>query len=383
MESHLLESFIAIRHHIHQHPELEGDTIQTAQLVADHLSAYGYKVHRNIGGHGVVAVLKKGKDGKRLGIRADMDALPMQEKNHFSYVSKIEGKMHACGHDGHTTILLAAAKLIAENISFNGTLNLIFQPAEETLSGARSMIEDGLFEKFPCDAVYALHNMPGIPIGTIAVQEGTMMAALQKVVCTIKGRGGHGGIPELTHDPIPAAATFIQALQTIKSRNLGVQEYAVISVGSIHAGTAYNIIPNEAVIQISIRTDTEAVMEKITERLDQIAQGIELSFNVKIDLDLDYLVPPVNNSRAETAILTQALTAHNTGLEVQPLSQKFMTSEDFALMMDVVPWCYFFLGNGEGAFQGCSIHNAYYDFNDENILLGANCWMALVETYLK
>ena len=382
MDTLRLDSFIAIRHHLHQHPEIEGDTVQTSQLVADHLSAYGYKVHRHIGGHGLVAVLRRGTGTKSLGIRADMDALPIHEQNNFAHASKIAGRMHACGHDGHTTILLAAAKQIAQHCDFNGTLNLIFQPAEENLTGAKAMLEAGLFEQFPCDAIYALHNLPGIPVGTAIVQAGTVMASSQRVLCKIIGKGGHGAMPEHTHDPIQALSAFINAIQSIKSRNLNVQEYAVISIGSIHAGATYNVIPNEVELQLSIRTDTQAVLNKINHRMVQIVRGIELSCNVHISLVFDYLVPPVINSSAETLLLEQALADEDSGINVVPQTTTMMASEDFAWMLAQRPGCYFFLGNGEGEPYGCSIHNAHYDFNDQNIVLGAHCWTLLVEKYL-
>lgn len=383
MDTKQRDSFIAIRHHLHQHPETEGDTIQTAQLVADYLTAYGYRVHRNIGGHGLVGVLHRGLGGKSLGIRADMDALPIHEQNRFAHASQVAGKMHACGHDGHTTILLAAAKHIAQHCEFNGTLNLIFQPAEENLTGAKAMLEAGLFERFPCDAIYALHNLPGIAVGTAIVQDGAVMASSQRVQCKIIGVGGHGAMPELTQDPIMALSAFLSGVQTIKSRNLSVQEFAVISIGSIHCGSTYNVIPNEVELQLSIRTNTDAVLNKINQRLVEMISGIELSFNVQISLGFDYLVPPVVNSEPETRLLAQALSSENSGIQVVPQVQSMMASEDFAWMLAQRPGCYFFLGNGEGEPYGCSIHNAHYDFNDQNIQLGAQCWQLLVERYFE
>lgn len=383
MDQQTFEHFKAIRQHIHQHPELEGETIETAAIVAEELTAYGYAVHRQIGGHGVVAVLKKGNSTRCLGIRADMDALPIHEKNKVAYSSQHAGKMHACGHDGHTTILLAAAKYIAQKLEFDGTLNLIFQPAEEVLTGAKQMMDDGLFERFPCDAVYALHNLPGIPLGTVVVQAGYMMASSQRIDLKIMGRGGHGALPELSIDPIPAVAALIQGINSIKSRNLAIDEDAVISIGAVHAGATYNVIPSEASIALSIRTDSRTVLDKINRRIEEIVQGVALQFQVKIEMSLQFLVPPLLNSADETELLVAALQQRTEPkITVQVPQKKLMASEDFAWMLEEIPGAYFFLGNGEGAFPGCSIHHPEYDFHDDNIRWGMQCWVALVETFL-
>ncbi|AOA58763.1 amidohydrolase [Acinetobacter larvae] len=381
MNSQFLQKFIEIRHHLHQYPELGEQTENTATLIADTLDDLGYQVHRYVGGQGVVAVMQRGQSPKRLGIRADMDALPIEEQNNLPYSSRHKGRMHACGHDGHTAILLAAAEWIAAQEDWEGTLNLIFQPAEETLTGAKKMLEDGLFERFPCDAVFALHNMPGIALGTVVVQEGAVMAASQHVVCRIRGVGGHGAMPELTQDPIMALSALIDALQTIKSRNLAVDDDAAISIGSIHCGTVYNIIPHDIELQISIRTNQEAVLQKINTRLQQIIAGIEISYAVKISMTQNNLVPATVNSAAESQFLAEHLQ-QGAGVDVKRQYKKLMGSEDFAWMLQELPGCYFFLGNGEGEHHGCSIHNARYDFNDDNILIGAQCWKTLVSAYL-
>lgn len=263
-----LDEFVVIRRQIHAAPELGGDTPDTAALVADKLQAWGYEVHRNVGGHGVVGVLQVGESPRSIGLRADMDALPMSEKNPFAHASKVPGRMHACGHDGHTAILLAAAAQLAATRNFNGTLNVIFQPDEEGLAGARAMIDDGLFERFPCDSVYALHNMPGMPVGTCVVQTGPTMASSERVSIRITGKGGHGAMPELSVDPVMALNSLISGIQTIKSRNLSVEDYAVISIGMIQAGTVYNIIPDEASMLLSVRTDTAETQQKINSRID-------------------------------------------------------------------------------------------------------------------
>jgi hippurate hydrolase len=375
--------YVKIRHQLHQYPELEGETVEAANLVSETLSSLGFEVHRHIGGNGVVGVLKKGNSAKAIALRADMDALPIIEENTFDHASKIHGRMHACGHDGHTAILLAAAELLAKKANFSGTVNLIFQPAEEPLTGAKKMLEDGLFTRFPSDAVFALHNMPGIPAGKIVAQAGPTMASSQRIVCQLKGKSGHGAMPELAVDPIPALSAFIDAVQTIKSRNLAFSETAVISIGSIHTGSSYNIIPGEVEIQLNVRTDTEAVREKINQRLQQILQGLELSYGIQTELDIQFLVPPVVNSTDETEQVSKCLKAAFGEDTVLSTGAKLMGSEDFAWMLREVPGCYLILGNGEGQFHGCSVHNPHYDFNDQIIPVGAQSWLHVVEHFLK
>ena len=378
-----LQSFIALRRQIHAAPELGGETPNTAELVAAKLTQWGYQVHRGIGGHGLVAVLKRGEGTRRIGLRADMDALPMQEKNTFAHASQIADRMHACGHDGHTAILLAAAYRLATHGEFNGTLNLIFQPDEEGLCGAKAMIDDGLFQRFPCDAIFALHNMPGYPLGTAVVQAGPTMASSERVSLLITGQGGHGAMPEKSVDPLPVVASLINAIQTIKSRNLGPEEYAVISIGMLQAGSVYNIIPDEASMLISVRTDTPQTQQKINQRLEQIVRGHEQSFGVSIDLEITPLAPALINDETETQRVRESLAPLFEPGHLQSRGPKVMGTEDFAWMLTEVPGCYFLLGNGEGEFHGCSVHNPHYDFNDEILPLGISYWVKLVETVLK
>ncbi len=376
-----LQAFVALRRQIHAAPELGGDTPHTAELVAAKLAQWGYEVHRGVGGHGVVAVLKKGQGQSRIGLRADMDALPMQEKNAFAHASQIAGRMHACGHDGHTAILLAAACRLA-SIDFNGTLILIFQPDEEGLCGAKAMIDDGLFSRFPCDAIFALHNMPGSPVGTAVVQAGPTMASSERVQIGITGQGGHGAMPELAVDPVPVLASLINAIQTIKSRNLGPEEYAVISIGMVQAGSVYNIIPDEASMLISVRTDTTQTQQKINQRLAQIVRGHEALFDVRIEMNITQLAPALVNDEVQTQRVRQSLEPLFEAGRVAHRGRKVMGTEDFSWMLAEVPGCYFLLGNGEGEFHGCSVHNPHYDFNDELIRLGSDCWVKLVEDFL-
>jgi hippurate hydrolase len=377
------EHFIQIRRDIHAHPELGGDTQRTAGLVAELLAGWGYEVHTGVGGHGVVGVLKRGSGTRSLGIRADMDALPILEKNGLPWASRHEGRMHACGHDGHTATLLAAAQLFASQAQFDGTLNLIFQPDEEGLAGARLMLDDGLFDRFPCDAVYAYHNMPGLPVGQAVVQPGGFMASSERVTITLTGRGGHGAMPERAVDPIPALASLITALQTIVSRNLAADEAAVISVGNIQAGTAYNIIPETARLQLSVRTAAPEVRERVERRIREIVEGQCASFGISAHIDYQLLAPVLVNSADESermlGVARKVLGAANV-LPRMPV--RLMGSEDFAWMLQERPGCYFVLGNGLGEFNGCSVHNDHYDFNDEVIALGAACWVELVEGYL-
>lgn len=376
------EQFIRIRRDIHAHPELGGDTPRTAALVAELLAGWGYQVHTRVGGQGVVGVLKRGEGTRTLGIRADMDALPILEKNGLPWASRHTGTMHACGHDGHTATLLAAAEQLARS-TFNGTLNLIFQPDEEGLAGARQMLDDGLFSRFPCDAVYAFHNMPGLPVGQAVVQAGGFMASSERVTITLTGRGGHGAMPERAIDPTPALASLVMALQTVVSRNLAADEAAVISVGTIQAGTAYNIIPETAQLTLSVRTTAPEVRERIERRIGEIVDGQCAAFGVSAQVDYRLLAPVLVNSEEQSLrmaeVARQVLGAANV-LERMPV--RLMGSEDFAWMLQARPGCYFVLGNGQGEFTGCSVHNDHYDFNDEVIALGAACWVKLVESYL-
>ncbi len=378
------EHFATIRRDIHSFPELGGDVPRTAGLVAEMLGAWGYEVHTHVGGHGVVGVLKRGTGTRSLGIRADMDALPILEKNGLPWASQHQGRMHACGHDGHTATLLAAAEQLALHAEFDGTLNLIFQPDEEGLAGAKQMIDDGLFTRFPCDAVYAYHNMPGVPVGKAVVQAGGFMASSERVTITLTGRGGHGAMPERAVDPVPALASIITALQTVISRNLSTDDAAVLSVGMVQAGTAYNIIPETAKVMLSVRTADPAVRARVEKRIREIVEGQAISFGVKAEIDYQLLAPVLVNSPAETermlGVARDVLGAENV-MEKMPV--RIMGSEDFAWMLDEKPGCYFILGNGTGEFTGCSVHNDHYDFDDAVIPLGAACWVGLVEGYLK
>lgn len=379
-----LDAFVMLRRQIHAAPEIGGDTPGTAALVADTLQPLGYTVHRQVGGHGVVGVLKVGDSPRSIGLRADMDALPMTEKNAFAHASKVPGRMHACGHDGHTAILLAAAAQLAATRQFNGTLNLIFQPDEEGLAGAKAMIDDGLFERFPCDSVYALHNMPGLPVGTCVVQAGPTMASSQRVSIRITGKGGHGAMPELSVDPIMALHSLIGAIQTIKSRNLSVDDHAVISIGMIQAGTVYNIIPDEACMLLSVRTDTAETQQKINSRIEALARGHAQAFGVEIDVQFTQLAPALCNSEQESALLRESLRPlFADGALLDKLPKKVMGTEDFAYMLQARPGCYFMLGNGTGEFHGCSVHNPHYDFNDALVKIGADCWVKWVQDALR
>lgn len=378
------ERFVKIRRDIHAHPELGQATLDTAALVSRLLEDWGYAVHTGIGGNGVVGVLRRGQGDKTLGLRADMDALPIEEKNGLPWASRRAGIMHACGHDGHTATLLAAAEQLALHGEFNGTLNLIFQPDEEGLSGARSMMEDGLFRRFPCDAVYAFHNMPGFPVGYAIIKSGGVMASSERVCITLTGRGGHGAMPERSIDPIPALGSIIGALQTVVSRNVSASDAVVVSIGKVQAGTATNIIPESAMLELSVRTVDPQIRQQVEQRIRAIVQGQAASFGVSAEIDYQLLAPVLVNTPAETRQMLEAAQRALGGENVvEQVSFRAMGSEDFAWMLQEVPGCYFGLGNGTGEFNGCSVHNDHYDFNDELIPLGAACWVELVQTCLR
>ena len=379
------DAMVALRQHIHAHPELAYQEFATSDLVAERLSAWGYSVHRGLGGTGVVGTLQRGTGSQRIGLRADMDALPIQEATGLPYASTHAGKMHACGHDGHTATLLAAAQHLAQEPSFDGTLRVIFQPAEEGLGGARKMIEDGLFEQFPCDAVFALHNMPGYPAGQFGFMEGAFMASSDTVVIHVQGRGGHGSAPHLAADPVVAAAHIIVALQTIVSRNVDPREMAVVSVGSIMGGNAPNVIPDSVELRLTVRAYNPAVRELLRERITELVTLQARTLGVTATLDYQWRYPALIND-VEATRLARRVASDWLGEEhLIPGLQPLTGSEDFSFMLQKCPGSYLIVGNGTGEHHGtggCMVHNPGYDFNDGILPIAASYWVRLVQAYL-
>lgn len=379
----LIQSYLpemtAFRHEMHQNPELSRQESKTSDKVADLLEYYGYSVTRHVGGNGVVASLTNGDGQKSIGIRADMDALPIKEETNLAYSSTNKGVMHACGHDGHTTILLAAAHALAMTKKFNGTVHLIFQPAEEIGAGAKAMIADGLFKRFPCDAVYGLHNWPGLEQGKIQFTQKAMMASVDAVKIVIYGKGGHGAKPEAAIDPIVVASSTIMALQTIVSRNIAPLDSAIISTGSIHGGEAFNIIPDSVTISLTVRTFSSDVQNLIEERIKKIVEEQAESFGARASVQYDRLVPAlVNHPRCTRFALDIAKKVLGPDKIVEDETPTTV-SEDFAFMLKACPGAFFFLGNGDSA----SLHSPHYNFDDRNIISGAVFWCGLVETILQ
>jgi hippurate hydrolase len=377
--------FISLRRDIHRHPELAFEEHRTAALVADKLEGWGYAVERGIGGTGVVGTLVRGKSTKRLGIRADMDALPIDEASGAEWSSVHAGVMHACGHDGHTAMLLAAARHLAQNSRFDGTLHLIFQPAEEGGGGALRMMADGLFERFPCDAIFAMHNMPGVEQGRLVLREGAAMASSDYATITLAGIGGHGAMPHRTADPIVAAASIVMALQTIVSRNVDPLHAAVVTVGALHAGKANNVIPAGATLELSVRALDRDVRATLERRIKALVAAQAESFGVTARIDWRAGYSVLVNTPAETAfareVATELVGADNVTLQGPPLTG----SEDFAFMLERVPGSYVLIGNGTGQDKGeggCMVHNPSYDFNDRNIGVGSAYWVLLAERFL-
>jgi len=378
------DEIAAVRHDIHHHPELGFQEFRTSELVARRLSEWGYEVEHGLGGTGVVGRLKRGDGGRRLGIRADMDALPIQEETGLPYASSRTGIMHACGHDGHTAMLLAAAQYLAEHGRFSGTLNLIFQPAEESLGGAKRMIEEGLFDKYPCDAVFAMHNMPGAEQGRLMFREGAAMASSDYVTITLTGKGGHSAMPHLSVDPVVAAASIIMALQTIVSRNADPQQTGVVTVAAIQAGKANNVIPNTAVLELSVRSLDRELRRLIEERIRDIVTSQARSFDVKADIDYRQGYSVLVNTPAETEFAREIGRKLVGADNIEPQCKALTASEDFAFMLEKRPGCYLFIGNGgRGLPGGCEVHNPGYDFNDRNLPIGAAYWAMLAEEFLR
>ena len=379
------EPFIALRRDLHQHPEMGFLEFRTSDRVAEQLSQWGYTVTRGLGGTGVVGQLRRGTGRKSLGLRADMDALPIEETTGLPYASCNAGVMHACGHDGHTAMLLAAARHIAENVPFSGTLHLIFQPAEEGLGGARKMMEDGLFDRFPCDAVFAMHNMPGHPQGHLVLREGPMMASSDYVTITLEGTGGHGAMPHQAADPVVAGAAIVMGLQSIVSRNVDPQETAVITVGAFNAGIANNVIPQQAVLNLSFRALNPQVRELLEKRIDQLAQAQAQSYGVRAHVDYKRGYPVLVNHARETDFAGDVAEELLGSERVTRQGKALTGSEDFAFFLEKVPGSYLLIGNGDGAGDGhgaCMVHNPGYDFHDGNIAIGSAFWALLVQRYL-
>jgi hippurate hydrolase len=375
------EQLTSIRRHLHAHPELSYDEKETATLVASRLAEWDYEVTTGIGGHGVVGTLRAGHGSRSIGIRADMDALPIHEQTGLPYASRHEGTMHACGHDGHSTTLLGAAQHLARTRRFNGTVHLIFQPAEEagSDSGAERMIADGLFERFPCDAVFGLHNHPGMPTGTFMFRAGPFMAACDTVKITIHGNGGHAARPHLSVDPVIVASTLVMSLQTVVSRNVDPTETAVVTVGSLHAGDAPNVIPESATLGISVRSFNADVRQLLEKRIRQLVQSHADAYGARADIDYIRGYPVLINSEPETELARQVAEELVGADHVVAPFPMIAGSEDFAFFLQQRPGCFLRIGNGANAPM---LHNAKYDYADENLVIGAAYWTRLVERFL-
>ncbi|NDY90398.1 M20 aminoacylase family protein [Ideonella livida] len=380
-----VEDFIALRRQLHRYPELAFDEHRTAALVAEHLTAWGYKVTTGLGGTGVVGTLQRGPaGGPRLGLRADMDALPIQEavdeEGGRPWTSQRPGLMHACGHDGHTAMLLAAALALSRQTQWRGTLHLIFQPAEEGGGGALRMMADGLFTRFPCDAIFALHNMPGLPKGHLAFRDGPTMASSDYASITLHGTGGHGAMPHRAADPVVAASSLVMALQTLVSRNVDPMQMAVVTVGALHAGQANNVIPAQARLELSLRALDPLVRSQLHARLQTVARAQAESFGVRAEVDWRPGYAVLINHAAPTA-LARTVARELLGPErVIEQTAALPGSEDFAFMLEQVPGSYAFIGNGD-APGGCMVHHPGYDFDDDILATGAAFWLRLAETF--
>ena len=381
----------ALRRDIHAHPELCFEEVRTADLVAEKLAQWGIPLHRGMGKTGVVGIVH-GRDGgacgRGVGLRADMDALPMQEFNTFAHASKAPGKMHACGHDGHTAMLLAAAQHLAQQRDFDGTVYLIFQPAEEGGGGARVMMDDGLFTQFPMEAVFGMHNWPGMPAGTMAVSPGPVMASTSEFKITIRGKGSHAAMPHMGIDPVPIACQVVQGFQAIVSRNKKPLDAGVISVTMIHAGEASNVVPDACELQGTVRTFTTELLDLIEHRMRQVAEHTCAAHEARCEFEFARNYPPTVNSPAEAAFARQVMV-DILGEDKVLAQEPTLGGEDFAYMLQAKPGAYCFIANGEGGHRDaghgagpCTLHNPSYDFNDALIPLGATYWVRLAQAWL-
>lgn len=384
------EEITAIRRDLHAHPELAFEEIRTADVVAEKLTSWGIPIHRGLGITGVVGILHgRTQTGKAIGLRADMDALPMSELNSFEHASKHAGKMHACGHDGHTAMLLAAARYLAQHHDFDGTVYVIFQPAEEGQGGAQKMIEDGLFDLFPMDAVFGMHNWPGIEAGAFGVVAGPIMASSNTFEIRIEGKGAHGAMPHLGVDPVMAAVQLAQSFQTIITRDRDPLEPAVLSVTQIHTGSADNVIPNDAVLRGTVRTFSDQTLDLIEDRMRSITQYTCQALNCQADFNFSRNYPPTINDIEQTALCIDVMQSLVGVDKVNTAVSPSMGAEDFSFMLQQKPGCYVWIGNGTGDHRSgghgsgpCMLHNGSYDFNDSIIPIGATYWVNLAKKWL-
>ncbi|WP_321955436.1 M20 aminoacylase family protein [Paraburkholderia bannensis] len=378
-----------LRRTIHAHPELRYEETRTAELVATKLAEWGIEVHRGLGKTGVVGVLKRGNGTRSIGLRADMDALPIQELNTFDHRSHNDGKMHACGHDGHTAMLLGAAQYLAQHGQFDGTIVFIFQPAEEGGAGARAMIADGLFERFPVDAVFGIHNWPGMPAGFFGVTEGPIMASSNEFRIDISGVGSHAALPHNGRDPVFTAVQIANGLQSIITRNKKPLDTAVLSITQIHAGDAVNVVPNTAWLAGTVRTFTTETLDLIEARLRKIAESTAEAYECSVEVSFLRNYPPTVNSSAEAQFAAEVMRDVVGADRVDDHVEPTMGAEDFSFMLLEKPGCYAFLGNGDGGHRDaghgagpCMLHNASYDFNDQLLPVGSSYWVQLATKFL-
>ncbi|MDE2047396.1 MAG: amidohydrolase [Betaproteobacteria bacterium] len=378
----------ALRRDIHAHPELCFQEVRTAELVAGKLTEWGIPVHRGLGKTGVVGIVKNGTSPRAVGLRADMDALPMTEFNTFAHASKHAGKMHACGHDGHTAMLLAAAQHLAKHRQFDGTVYLIFQPAEEGGGGAREMIADGLFEQFPMEAVFGMHNWPGSQVGKFAVSPGPVMASSNEFKIVVRGKGSHAALPHNGVDPVPIACQMVQGFQTIVTRNKKPIDAAVISVTMLHAGEATNVVPDYCEMQGTVRTFSLEVLDMIEQRMREVAEHVCAAFGATCEFSFHRNYPPTINHDKEAAFARKVMEGI-VGADNVLVQEPTMGAEDFAFMLQAKPGAYCFIANGDGSHREmghgagpCMLHNPSYDFNDDLIPLGATYWVQLAEQWL-
>lgn len=382
------EAMRVLRRDLHAHPELCFQEERTSDVIARTLSAWGVEVHRGLGKTGVVGVIE-GRPGRRaIGLRADIDALPMTEHNQFAHASRHHGRMHACGHDGHTAMLLSAAQHLAATRDFDGRVILVFQPAEEGGGGAREMIQDGLFERFPMDAIFGMHNWPGMPAGTFAIKDGPCFASSNEFHITIRGKGCHGAMPHLGIDPVPVACQLVQAFQTIVTRNMRPIETGVISVTMIQAGEATNVVPDSVTLQGTVRTFTDETLDLIELRMRELSHQLSAAFGATAEFEFQRNYPPTINHSAETAFVQRVMT-EVVGPERVQLFEATMGAEDFSFFLQHKPGAYFVIGNGDGTHREgghglgpCTLHNPSYDFNDELIPLGGTLWVKLAQRWL-